>query len=86
MPDIFTKAKRSDVMSRIRSRSKETELALLHVFRAERSTGWRRHIVIHGRAVLVRGPNITAAQQRRPTIASAFLARACASLHDTDWT
>ena len=47
MPDIFTKAKRSDVMSRIRSRgNRATELALVRVFRAEGITGWRRHIPI----------------------------------------
>jgi DNA mismatch endonuclease, patch repair protein len=47
MPDVFTKAKRSDVMSRIRSRgNKDTELALVRVFRAHGITGWRRHIQI----------------------------------------
>ncbi len=45
MPDVFTKAKRSDVMSRIRSRGNErTELALMRVFRAHGITGWRRQI------------------------------------------
>ena len=69
MPDIFTKAKRSDVMARIRSRgNRNTELALVRVFRAERITEWRRHVQIVGRAALLRGPNITAAQQRRPTV------------------
>lgn len=44
MPDVFTPAKRSQVMSRIRSRgNRETELALLRVWRAQRITGWRRH-------------------------------------------
>jgi DNA mismatch endonuclease, patch repair protein len=72
MPDVFTKAKRSDVMSRIRSRgNKATELALVWVFRAHGITGWRRQVVIRGRAALLRGPEITAAQQRRP----AFLVR-----------
>ena len=53
MPDIFTKAKRSDVMSRIRSRGNgATELALVRVFRAEGITGWRRHRVV---AFKVRG-------------------------------
>jgi DNA mismatch endonuclease (patch repair protein) len=43
MPDVFTKAKRSEVMSRIRGRgNKETELALMAVFRNLRITGWRR--------------------------------------------
>ena len=42
--DIFSEAKRSEVMSRIRSRgNKDTELALVRVFRAQGITGWRRH-------------------------------------------
>ena len=47
MPDVFTKAKRSEVMSRIRSRgNKETELALAALFRRHKITGWRRHVEI----------------------------------------
>jgi len=47
MPDVFTKAKRSDVMSRIRSRgNKDTELALMRVFRVQGITGWRRQITL----------------------------------------
>lgn len=47
MPDVFTKAKRSEVMSRIRGRgNKDTELALIRVFRAHDITGWRRHVVV----------------------------------------
>src|SRR6185295_1051780 len=43
MPDVFTKAKRSEVMSRIRGRgNKDTELALAKLLRAHRITGWRR--------------------------------------------
>ncbi len=50
MPDVFSKAKRSDVMSRIRSRgNKDTELALVRVFRAHRITGWRRHQPVFGK-------------------------------------
>ena len=45
MPDVFTKAKRSDVMSRIRSRgNKATELALAKLLRRHGITGWRRQI------------------------------------------
>jgi len=67
MADVFTKAKRSEVMSRIRGRgNKDTELALAKIFRAQRITGWRRQVEIRGRAVLLRGPNIKVAQQRRP--------------------
>ena len=50
MPDVFTKEKRSAVMSRIRGRgNKETELALVRMFRVEGVTGWRRHASIFGR-------------------------------------
>jgi DNA mismatch endonuclease (patch repair protein) len=43
MPDVFTKAKRSEVMSRIRGHgNKATELALAKLFRAHGITGWRR--------------------------------------------
>jgi len=52
MADVFTKAKRSEVMSRIRGRgNKDTELALAKIFRAQRITGWRRQAEIRGRAV-----------------------------------
>jgi DNA mismatch endonuclease (patch repair protein) len=43
MADIWGKAKRSEVMSLIRSRgNKETELRLLAILRLHRITGWRR--------------------------------------------
>jgi DNA mismatch endonuclease (patch repair protein) len=45
MSDVFTKAKRSEVMSRIRSRgNKNTEIALAKLFRRHGITGWRRHL------------------------------------------
>jgi len=44
MPDVFTIAKRSQVMSRIRGHgNKDTELALICLLRRHRITGWRRH-------------------------------------------
>jgi len=47
MSDVFTKSKRSEVMSRIRSRgNKDTELALAKFFRAHRITGWRRQTTL----------------------------------------
>jgi DNA mismatch endonuclease (patch repair protein) len=68
MADVFSKRKRSEVMSRIRSRgNRDTELALARLLRANRITGWRRHFQIRGRAVLPRGQKNQAAQQRRPT-------------------
>jgi DNA mismatch endonuclease (patch repair protein) len=50
MPDVFTKAKRSQVMSRIRGRgNKATEVALMLLFRREGITGWRRHMAVFGK-------------------------------------
>ncbi len=50
MPDVFTKAKRSDVMSRIRGRgNKDTELALMKLLRRHHVTGWRRHQPLFGK-------------------------------------
>jgi DNA mismatch endonuclease (patch repair protein) len=47
MSDVYTKAKRSEVMSRIRSRgNKDTELALAKLLRANGISGWRRHLEI----------------------------------------
>ena len=47
MPDVFTKAKRPEVMSRIRSRGNQaTELALARLLRVNGITGWRRHFEI----------------------------------------
>jgi DNA mismatch endonuclease, patch repair protein len=43
-------------MSRIRSRgNKDTELALVRVFRAQGITGWRRHLEVRGQRVEGRG-------------------------------
>ena len=45
MADVFSKSKRSEVMSRIRSRgNRDTELALAHLLRAHGIIGWRRHL------------------------------------------
>src|ERR1035437_2072733 len=50
MPDVFTKAKRSEVMSRIRGHgNKDTELALIRVFRRHGITGWRRRRPVFGK-------------------------------------
>jgi len=47
MTDVFSKAKRSEVMSRIRSRgNKDTELALARVLRANGIKGWRRQVLL----------------------------------------
>lgn len=50
MTDVFSKAKRSEVMSRIRgSGNKATELALMRVFRNLDITGWRRRQPVFGK-------------------------------------
>lgn len=50
MPDVFSKAKRSQVMSCIRARgNRDTELALATVFRQLRISGWRRHVEIRSK-------------------------------------
>jgi len=50
MPDVFTKAKRSEVMSQIRGHgNKDTELALMRLLRRHRITGWRRHQPVFGK-------------------------------------
>jgi len=50
MPDVFTKAKRSSVMSRIRGAgNKDTELALMQLFRQHGITGWRRRQKVFGK-------------------------------------
>ena len=47
MADVFSKRKRSEVMSRIRSRgNRDTELVLARLLRANHITGWRRHLLI----------------------------------------
>ena len=50
MADIFTKRKRSQVMSAIRSTgNRATEIRFALMLRANRITGWRRHVRIIGR-------------------------------------
>jgi DNA mismatch endonuclease (patch repair protein) len=45
MSDVFTKAKRSEVMALIRGRgNKDTELALAKLLRANGISGWRRQV------------------------------------------
>jgi DNA mismatch endonuclease, patch repair protein len=50
MTDVFSKMKRSDVMSRIRSQGNaETELALIQIFRSHNIVGWRRNWPLKGK-------------------------------------
>jgi DNA mismatch endonuclease (patch repair protein) len=50
MSDVFTKAKRSEVMSRIRGcGNKDTELALAKLLRRHGIKGWRRNQPVFGK-------------------------------------
>lgn len=50
MPDVFSRQKRSDVMSKIRGKgNKDTELALIQIFREFHITGWRRNQKLFGK-------------------------------------
>jgi DNA mismatch endonuclease (patch repair protein) len=50
MVDVFSRAKRSEIMSRVKGRSNlATELALIRLFREHRIVGWRRHVRLFGR-------------------------------------
>lgn len=50
MADIWSQAKRSEVMSRIRGTgNRSTEQRLATLFRAHGITGWRRHLPLPGR-------------------------------------
>lgn len=61
MADVFTKARRSEVMSLIRSQGNmATELRLVKLMREHRITGWRRQV-----ALLVR-PSATGRVKVRP--------------------
>jgi DNA mismatch endonuclease (patch repair protein) len=49
MPDVFTPAKRSEMMSRIRSRgNRSTEGRLVALMKEVRITGWRRNQKLAG--------------------------------------
>ncbi|MBZ5572245.1 MAG: very short patch repair endonuclease [Acidobacteriia bacterium] len=48
--DIFSRSKRSEIMSRVRGRgNRATELALVSIFRRNRIVGWRRHAALFGK-------------------------------------
>jgi len=50
MSDVFSKRKRSEVMSAVRSRgNKDTELKLISICRASKITGWRRNRPLPGK-------------------------------------
>jgi DNA mismatch endonuclease (patch repair protein) len=50
MPDVFSKTKRAEVMSKIRGTgNKDTELRLIQIFRATGIAGWRRGSKLPGK-------------------------------------
>ncbi len=50
MADIWTKKKRSEVMSLIRGKdNKETEQTLVALLKRDKITGWRRHLPLPGK-------------------------------------
>lgn len=50
MPDVFTKEKRSQVMSRIKGKgNKDTELAMIQILRKHHISGWRRNQAVLGK-------------------------------------
>src|SRR4051812_20311184 len=50
MTDVFTREKRSAIMSRIRAHgNRDTELRMLALFRTNRITGWRRRARVFGK-------------------------------------
>ncbi len=50
MADVWTKKKRSEVMSLVRSRgNKDTELVLVRLFRKHKISGWCRHVPLPGK-------------------------------------
>ena len=49
MADIFDNSKRSDIMSKVRSKNnKSTELKLIQIFKENNIKGWRRHYPVKG--------------------------------------
>ncbi len=49
MADIFDKAKRSEIMKKVRSKNnKSTELKLIQIFKKNKIHGWRRNYKVKG--------------------------------------
>ena len=54
MADIFDKQKRSEIMSKVRSKgNKSTELRLIKLFKENRIIGWQRNYPVQGKPDLV---------------------------------
>ena len=66
MPDVFTPEKRSEVMSRIRSKgNRTTEGRLMAMMREARITGWRRQVALRLPVSEPRLPAPGAAERKR---------------------
>lgn len=75
--DVFSKEKRSDVMSKIRgSGNKDTELAIIQIFKEFHITGWRRNQKIFGK------PDFTFWKQRVVVFVDGCFWHGC-KLHST---
>jgi len=73
MADVFSKRKRSEVMSRIRGRgNKDTEIAMAKLLRAHGITGWRRQVEVR---VPIRSRRREEADDSRKSPKSASLPR-----------
>lgn len=54
MTDVFSKQKRSEIMSRIKGRGNvATEIRMIKIFRENGITGWRRHSEVIGKPDIV---------------------------------
>jgi DNA mismatch endonuclease (patch repair protein) len=70
--DIFTKAKRSEVMSLIRGKgNKRTEGALIKIFKEQGIKGWRRHLKLPGK------PDFTFRKERVTVFVDGCFWRGC---------
>lgn len=73
MTDLVSRAKRSEIMSRIRGAgNKDTELRLIEVFRAYRITSWRRGSKLEGKPDFV-FPRSTGSGLRRAKPTAVFV-------------
>ena len=74
MADVLSKAARSELMSRIRSRGNErTELTLARLLRRDGITGWRRHVSL--KLGTTKSPSRQANPRRRTSVRPDFVFR-----------
>jgi DNA mismatch endonuclease (patch repair protein) len=74
MSDVFSKAKRSEVMSLIRSRgNRATEVAFMKLLRSHKISGWRRHMPLRLKQTT---PETADRKRQRPCVKPDFVFRA----------